>query len=378
MAGRATQFSVPIPYWPRRRGLFWWSDGLRDDLRRDFDAAAEHGVRQLEIALPWPEFQPMADRISVDAMRRLELLFEEAAEYGLSARPVLFPVRIGRLIVLPHWALHPLELGEREIYSSGGFTRLAPLNLYSDSQMVAAQSLLVREVVGEFRGHPAVLDWCLGKGMATVGTPRAAEEFGEWLDLLVAATALGGSRPDGLWTSISARDVVRSASFDPAIPASLDVSLAVQPLWAPAWAHGAGVLWPAFLAGYTTALAGRPVTLALEAAWTPETVVDGGVQQRAVEHVLAAGGAGAVPPPLFDLEEGVTRTDPYRRGAYDTAIGLLRVDGSPRDAFAFWRDLQLDPPGVRGVPGDFPVPDPEHRAAAPEDVAYASFEAFVR
>jgi hypothetical protein len=378
MAERTDLFFAPIPYWPRLRGLYWWNDGSRDDLRRDFDTAAEYGVRHLQVSLPWPEFQPVADRVSVGAMRGLELLLDEAAEYGLSVRPVLFPVRVGRLIVLPQWALHPLELGEREIYASGGFTQLAPFNLYSDQQMVAAESLLVREVVGEFRDHPAVSGWCLGSGTAAFGAPRAAEEFGEWLDALVAAAALRGSRPGTLWTSISARDIVRSAPFDPTVPGSLGVSIAVQPLWAPAWAHGAGALWPAFLAGFTASLSGGAVSLSLQDAWTPDTVMDGAAQQRAVEHLLAAGGAGALPPPLFDLDDAVARTEPYRRGANETAIGLLRVDGSPREAFAFWRDLQLDPPATRGVPTDFPAPDPEHRAVAPEDVAYRSFEAFVR
>jgi hypothetical protein len=358
--------------------MYWWVDGLRDDLRRDFDLAAELGVRNLAVSLPWPEFQPVADRVAVEPMRRLEMLLEEAADYGLFLRIGLLEARTGALIHLPRWTLHPLVLGEREIYTSNGFTRLDPFNLYSDRQMVAAQALLAGEVVGEFRAHPAALEWSLGNGLSSVGAPHDADDYGEWIDRLVGAISAGGRRPPALWTSIGARDIIRNGVFDPAIPGSLGVSVLVRPLWSPAWAHGAGALWPAFLAGYTRSLGARRVAVEIEPRWDLPQMTDVSAQQRAVENVVAVGGAGVLPPPLFDLAEDVTRSAPYVRGARETAFGCLHVDGSPRDVFGYWRDLQLDPPRVAPVPSDFPAPDPERRGRTPEDVAYECFQAFVR
>src|SRR5207302_1352283 len=104
------------------------------------------GLKHLQCSLNWPEFQPQIERVSAPAMRALELVLEEAADYGLDLRITLFPVLHGRLVCLPSWALDPWSIAEREVYTGGGFSRKDTRNLFADRALLQAQALLSREV----------------------------------------------------------------------------------------------------------------------------------------------------------------------------------------------------------------------------------------
>jgi hypothetical protein len=376
-AGRDS-FTTPIPYYPRRCGIFWWSDGVRDDLRRDFELAASLGVRQLEVSLSWPEFQPLADRVSAGAMRRLEVLLEVCAEHGMRMRFTLFDVMVGHLVHLPHWVLDPFTVGEREVYSNNGFTRLQPRNLFGDRAIVNAQALFVREVVGEFKDHFAAGAWVIGSGLGGVAAPGSAHEYARWLDAVCLAPVFSGTSGIQLWTSVSARDVLQNVNIDLVAAGERGISLVIDPDWTPPWAQGAGAVWLSFLAAYVGSLCGGRVSIDLSRRWVSGQVREPREQSDAVRAVQQGGGAGATAPPLFDLNPGVVRTAPYIRGASWSAAGLIGYDGTPSDAFQVWLALQREPPPIQPLPPRFQRPDPERRAYHAEDVAHDAFEAFVR
>jgi hypothetical protein len=150
----------------------------------------------------------------------------------------------------------------------------------------------------------------------------------------------------------------------------------VTPTWRPVWAHGSGTLWPAFLAGYLRALSGIPVVTHV----TGDTGADLDSQKGEAEllALAAAGGGGCLGPPLIDPAPDVLRTDIYRRGAGQVPRALFASDATPRESVGLWQTWENEPPAVAPLPADFPSPDPERRLHAPEDVAFESFEAFVR
>jgi hypothetical protein len=346
-----------------------WSSLARDDVRRDLELAASYGFKRMTCALTWPEFQPEPDRISAPAMRALEMLLEEAADYGIDLWIILFPVSIGRLLWLPSWILDPLLLGQRLIYTGSGFSRHEARSLFADTFIVQAQARQVREVIGEFGAHPAVFNWQLGDRMETVVPPRSSDEYDEWLQTLVSAVP---DRRDGLrlWTGISAHTVIRTASMDPRVLTAQSVCSVLTADWTPAWAHGAGALWPAFLSAYVRALSGGLAAVHVSCS-APEQVDE-------LHQLAQIGAAGCVGPHLYEPSAELLRTSVYRQGGIALGEALFTLEGRPRETADLWLSYQLDPPEVATLPADFPEPDPERRTHSPEDVAFECFEAFVR
>jgi hypothetical protein len=365
----SVRFHAPVVYWPRRTGLYMWSSSTRDDVRRDFERAAGYGFRHLACALTWPEFQPEPDRISAHAMRALEMLLEEAADYGIDLWITLFPVLLGRLLWLPSWILDPLQLGQRSIYTGNGFSRQEARSLFADTLVVQAQARQVREVIGEFGAHPAVSSWQLGDGMETVVPPQSSDEYDEWLQTLLSAVPQGRDAIR-LWTGITAHAAIRTASIDPRVVTAQSVCSVLTTGWTPVWAHGAGALWPAFLAAYVRALSGG-----LTAVHSSCSALE---QADELHQLTEIGAAGCVGPPLYDPSAELLRTSVYRQGGITSGDALFTVEGTPRETADLWLSYQLDPPSVGTLPVEFPQPDPDRRTYSPEDVAFECFEAFVR
>jgi len=356
--------------------LYWWKHGTRDDLRFDFDLAAGIGLTQLQVALPWAEFQDRADTVPAAPMRSLEMLLDEAAEYSLTLRLRLLSVLVGRLLWLPHWTLDPLTAGDREVFNGRGFTNLEPRKLFTDPQMVDAEALVVDEIVGEFCSHPAAGAWVLDGGLFAASSPDSRHAGEAWLDALVTAARRGGRSPR-LSAGLPARDVVRNAAVQFEVYESLGVSLDVAPTWRPTWARGSGALWPSFLAAFVASLVAAPAMIEIEADPSEDESSRAKRQSEEISSVASHGAAGVTGAFLIDPAPDVLKTSPYRHGAF-SGTGLFRADGSPREAADVWRQAQLDRRALAPVPSDFPALDVEMRDRYPEEAAQESFEAFTR
>lgn len=353
--------------------MYWWLAGDRDGIRRDFDLLATSGFQSLILPLPWIDFQHRPDAVAGGAMRRLETVLEELETCGLRVTLGLLSTLVGSLLTLPHWALDPWTVGERQVYTGFGFSRSAPRDLHSDEAMLSAQSLLVREVVGEFDRHPAVDGWILAEGFGAVGTPDGVDKYSRWVDRLTAEAGRRGSAPR-IEIALSARDLIAEGAVDPATIVGAGARVLVAPISQPAWACGSGAAWDSFLVAYASALAGSPVSATLAVG----TSGDATLQRQIVEQVAAVGGTGVYGPHAFEPDPDVARTRPYRSGAAHTGQALFSAAGVARDAAALWRDLQRDPPSRGRPPLDFPAPDPERRRTAPVSVARERFDAFLR
>jgi hypothetical protein len=375
-AETADHFQAPVRYWPRRTGLYWWKHGTRDDLRFDFDLAAGFGLTQLQVYLPWAEFQDRADTVPSSPMRSLEMLLDEAAEYSITLRLNLLSVLVGRLLWLPHWTLNPLTAGDRQVFNGRGFTSLEPRKLFTDPQMIDAEMLVVAEVVGEFCSHPAAGEWALDGGLYAASSPDSSHASESWLDSLVTAVRRGGRTPS-LSAGLPAREVVQSTSVEFEVYTSLDVSLDIIPMWRPPWARGSGALWSSFLVAFVASMVSTPVMIEIETHPAQDESDDAKRQSEEIVSVTSHGGAGAIGPLLIDPAREVLKTPPYLHGA-GSEPGLFRADGSPREAAEVWKRAQLDKKELTRVPSNFPAPDAERRSRHPEQVAQESFEAFAR
>lgn len=381
----STALYLSIPYWPSSSGLYWWERVRRDEVARDFELAAALHLCRLTISLSWHDFQPDPDRVALGAMRSLETVLTVADDYGLRLTVVLFPVKLGNLLLAPTWALGDAA-GEGGRVLSGHHVSRRPLrNLFGDPTMLGAEVFLLREVVGSFTGHPAVDGWVIGDRLAAAGPPSGSQGFEEWIGTLAeSARGAGGREP--LWHAVSARDLIQSSALSPEVLASRGIGLRVAEDWRPPWALREEAVWPAFLATYATCLGNMPAVVTALGSCTREEasgLTPEARDARASERVERAapliqemGGGGCEGAFLFDFSRSLAAAPPFDAEPHLLTCGCLYPDGTSKRSGRVWTDLFAAGLKVRPVPDGFSAPEPEARRAHPEAAARESFEAF--
>jgi len=377
-AGRTNEpapFLASVRYWPSSSGPFWWSAFRADEVQHDFDLLAAFGIRRLRIALTWYDFQPSAETVSVPAMRNLELVLRLATDRGISLTLTLFPVHLLGVAFVPELALSD-EGGTRDAVLCGLSTSRRPVrNLFRDPRVVRAQLLLIREVVGEFANHPAVLGWVLGDGMASVTAPEDREQLEAWLGRIVeSVTSTQNAR--ALWHAVSARDVALNPHLDLSALGRSGLAAWLLVDWRPNWAADAAATWESFLTVYTAGMTGFPAVLS--AGCSPGTA--GQAPQapaRTLDAVWSAGAAGYELEAAFDCGADVARVDLLQPAANCLKQGMFSADGTPKDLDVV--GLLADADRVARPPEQLTsLPDARERAEDPEGVMRSCFAAFTR
>lgn len=377
-AGRTNEpapFLRSVRYWPSSSGPFWWDAFRADQVQHDFDLLAAFGIRRLRIALTWYDFQPSAETVSVPAMRNLEQVLRLAADRGMSLTVTLFPVHLFGAAFVPELALAD-EGGQRDAVLCGSSTSRRPVrNLFRDPRVVRAQLLLIREVVGEFANHPAILGWILGDGMESVTAPEHREQLEAWLGRIVeSVTSTQNARP--LWHAVSARDVALNPHLDLSALGRSGLAAWIIVDWRPSWAADTSATWESFLTVYTAGMAGFPAVLS--AACRPETA---GHMQPAPARILdaawSAGAAGYEFDAAFDFGDDVARVDLLQPAGICLKRGLFSADGTPKDldvlGLLSGADRVARPPEQLTS-----IPDARERAEDPGGVIRSCFDAFIR
>jgi len=377
-AGRTNEpapFLASVRYWPSSSGPFWWGAFRADEVQHDFDLLAAFGIRRLRIALTWYDFQPSAEMVSVPAMRNLEQVLRLAADRGISLTVTLFPVQLFGVAFVPELALAD-EGGQRDAVLCGSSTSRRPVrNLFRDPRVVRAQLFLIREVVGEFADHPAVLGWVLGDGMASVTAPEDREQLEAWLGRIVeAVTSTRNARP--LWHAVSVRDLALNPHLDLSALGRSGLAAWLGVDWRPGWAADTSATWESFLTVYTAGMTGFPAMLS--AGCRPETA--GQVPPapaRILDAVWSAGAAGYELAAAFDFGADVARVDLLQPAGICLKQGLFSADGTPKDLDVV--DLLSDTDRVARAPEQLTsLPDARERAEDPEGVIRSCFAAFIR
>lgn len=364
-ASQDTAFRAAVVYWPADTGMFWWEYFHLDTVRRDFDAAALHGITHLDINLTWRTFQPEAGRVNPHALRCLEAVLEAAEESGRRVTIVLFPSLPRSATPLPDWTLN------RFVITPEGH----PIkNLFQDPEVVRGEALLVSEVTEEFSPFPAVDGWVISDRLTSL-YPVEVGVVEDWLGhMLDAGTVIPGQRIS--W-GLSARTVV-TAPLSP-LPPTLHPRVADD--WRPRWAaHASHTTWIQFLTGYTATLGVSPVIANLGPCTTrPDRPARNCSSEqsaaRNIEGSLAAigalGGGGGTAAALYDYAPSLARLAPYRDNPSSVTRGLLREDRSAKEAALDWVSTVKKAGETPRL--SFPEIDQERRMRDPEGTAREAF-----
>ncbi|HZS95046.1 MAG TPA: hypothetical protein VFA78_09630 [Chloroflexota bacterium] len=354
---------------PARTGLYWWESFSADEVRRDWERAAQFGIAHFLIHLTWRDFQPDRQRLSVRALHDFETALRIADDQCARVMPVLFAAVVDGLNCLPSWA-RAVAPGARADQTHDLITRPA---------MRDAEDLLMREIVGEFGRHPAVGGWVVGDRLAEAVTAATMGAQAEWLgEMAEAATRLGEDQP--LLNGVSARALVHAS-----VPMDQFHALGIQALvhadWSPTWAQEPE-RWVRVLTGVAGRLSRSPVIASVgrctdgPGCTTPAGAADDA--ERSLEAIDVFGGGGSFAADLFDYVEDLRRLPPYVGDQGLRSRGLFSPDGSPKDAARIWADWCRDRHSIRNVPPSFPDVDPDEWRRRPEPLMREVYEELER
>lgn len=81
---------IGFNYWPASSGVACWSAFDQSEWDADFRQIASLGYNTVRLFALWPIFQPREDAVDQTMLRRLGLVVDTAAAYGLWAMPTIF------------------------------------------------------------------------------------------------------------------------------------------------------------------------------------------------------------------------------------------------------------------------------------------------
>lgn len=357
--------------------MYLWEEFFGAEVRHEFAMAARLGLTDIRVNLVWNDFQPSGDRVAASAMRNLELLLDLAAENGLGVQLALFPVVVHGRVWLPYWLLDPLSTSSSTIISGRSVSRRRARDLFSADLVVSAEHRQVREVMGTFDAHPAVVDWVLGDRLTSVSRPASATAYADWLGA-IAEIARDSRALKPLWHGVSSADLIRSAAFEPAAFGEVGVRLVVTGDWSPAWRRWDAPGWAGFLAGYASRLTGSPVLLGgfeggPRTNWPPALHVS----QDAINETHMAGAAGCIAGDLFVYAENLRGAPPFDQRPGALQCGLLDLQGEPTEAGNHWLDAAGQRQSVVPIPSMIPLIESSVRQRDPERAAREVYESML-
>ena len=178
-------FRLGINYWPARTAMAMWTEFDRDAIERDFARIAAAGLRSVRFFLLWEEFQPDEDRISRDALNKMERVLELLASHRLRAMPTLFCGHMSGVNWLPRWTLERgVPSGRFRTISSGNVEPWGIGDFYARGPLLDAQRFAVRTIGSHFRGNETIEAWDLGNEFSNLAVPKTIADGLSWSETL--------------------------------------------------------------------------------------------------------------------------------------------------------------------------------------------------
>lgn len=189
-ASRGRAFKLGVNYWPRRKAMAWWSDFDFAEVEDDFDLLKELGLGVVRLFLLWEHWQPTPDAVSRECLADLRRVADAAAERGLGLDVTFFTGHMSGPNWAPAWLLDvaapPPAPGIRQVVSGGQPVTSGYRNMFHDPTALAAQRLLLTEVVSELRDHPGVWLWNLGNEPDLFAWPQTPASGAAWVGAMTA------------------------------------------------------------------------------------------------------------------------------------------------------------------------------------------------
>jgi endo-1,4-beta-mannosidase len=200
-------FLLGVNYWPRRSAMSMWRRFDLGEIREDLARMRELGLSVVRFFLLWEAFQPDAQTMSREMLRRFDALMDAVAGARLRAMPTLFCGHMSGVNWLPSWALDPaVPPGRfRTIAHETHVLPFGAADFYADPAMLRAQRLFARRVGERARDHPALYVWDIGNEFSNLREPNTPQDAAIWSALLTetllessGAGATGGMHGEDL------------------------------------------------------------------------------------------------------------------------------------------------------------------------------------
>jgi len=147
---------------------------------------ADLGLQEARIFLLWEAFQPQPDRVSDDALLRLETVLRAAERHEVGLVLSLFCGHMSGVNWLPGWAVD--QSAASRIRTVRG--RVVPGgagDIYADAALLDPQLFLAQRLASAFAGHGGLAGWDLGNEFSNLRWPAGPEAIERWSSLLTEA-----------------------------------------------------------------------------------------------------------------------------------------------------------------------------------------------
>ncbi|MCU1278397.1 MAG: beta-mannosidase [bacterium] len=306
------RFLLGANYWSRAGGPRMWERFDEAIVREELRALRAAGLDCLRMFAFAPTMMPAPPAVDDAALALMARFADLAHEAGLSLLPTP---------LVGHMSGENFGFPGQGAFPGDGA-------LYRDRALLAAQTALVRAVVGALRGKPNVAAWILTNEMPLWAGRGADEDVIAWARALAAAVreADGGAHPVGSGDGMMSGWPVR------ALAGVLD--------WVGPHVYYGDVdpLRQAFNTDFVLARArslGRPTMLEEFGASSTQAgeLEHASYIRESVLTSLAAGASGALVWCASDFDRNTLGAElPYSHHAFELGFGLLRADGSEKPA----------------------------------------------
>jgi endo-1,4-beta-mannosidase len=349
------RFRLGVNYWPSSSAMYWWRRFDATEVSDDFTRIWAAGFDSARVFLLWEDFQPSPDKVSSEALVKLLKVADLAARNQMSLIPTFFTGHMSGVNWIPPWALEKVEETARfRVVSEGKVVSAKLKNWYSDSLVMRAQALLLREVAMALSGHPALWAYDLGNENSNCVTPPSRDAALAWLATMAdAIRSVDTSHP--ITIGLHMEDLEEDRRLGPKEAARVCDFLCMHgyPIYAD-WANGETdeMLLP-FLGLMTRWLGGKDVLfeefgaptrpsgdlqksrVAIPGS-TPLLEEEAAVQytRRALEELRRFGMTGAMLWCFGDYSERLWSEPPLDEAVHERFFGLWRNDYSAKPALS--------------------------------------------
>lgn len=384
-------FRTGCRFWPRRKGPFFLAAGVGQqefelwdvgEVQGELSHLADVGFDFVRVGLPWEALQPAPQRLRSLLLNRLELLLDAAQASGLTVQLTLLG-QLGGTLFLPDWLLarepHIAPLAsQRRVVSDDWISPWPLAHFYRIPSLMAGQRWLWRQIAHYFAAHPALTEIDAGGGgFLTAAPPDHPEQAFRWWEEILAeakepalaflysdtASLLMSSSTPRLheWQATVGMLAIATDIADSDIKGQLDVKWpAFQMQLARTLAHRAvacgsvGVPtsdkgWVDEIVSIKSVLTACPLGKTIEAERASQQCIRRYAEEeqaRFFSEVLPALYNLALPfichVTWADAPPSLYTSPPYDENIRLRYAGLLRADGSEKEAATIWRRFHAE------------------------------------
>jgi endo-1,4-beta-mannosidase len=360
----ADRFLLGINYWPRRSAMYAWKRFDLGEMREDFSRIKALGLDVVRFFLLWEDFQPEADAMNSETLRKFDIVMDALADDGLLAMPTLYCGHMSGVNWLPAWSLdEATPHGRFRTISAGHSSPYGIGDYFAGQKLLRAQTIFARAVGERVREHPAMYLWDLGNEFSNLREPATPNDAAKWSALL--SEHLLETSGFGTTGGMHGEDLERDRHIRPS-------SIATP--WTIATMHGYSVYsaWSRgkldtdvvpFLCQVQQSCSGKPVlftefgnptcpdgesSIGKMACLTEDQMCD--YARGVLDRLHARGALGAFWWCWADYDPELAALPPFDGAPHELTFGIVRDDGSDKPiaqtlaAFARERRAVVAPP----------------------------------